>query len=148
MKKRICLLLALLLALLAFSACGGDDPSGESVLYPKKSIDLDLSKLSSTMLYAAITNMVSSPESYLGRVVRVTGDFLIYNDTTRDIYSCLVSDATVCCAQDVEFVLEGNPTYPDDYPEVGQTITVTGVFDTYVEDGYTYCHLIHAEISH
>lgn len=51
-----------------------------------------------------------------------------------------------CCAQGLEFVLAGDYTYPEDYPELGTEITVTGTFQTYEEDGYLYCHLIDARM--
>lgn len=61
-------------------------------------------------------------------------------------YACVIADATACCSQGLEFVLEGDYTYPDDYPELGTDITVVGTFDTYDENGQTYCHLIDAKL--
>ena len=60
-------------------------------------------------------------------------------------YACVIADATACCQQGLEFVLSGNHTFPDDYPEVGEEITVTGTFGTYEEGGYQYCQLTEAE---
>ena len=31
--------------------------------------------------------------------------------------------------------------YPDDYPDIDSEICVVGVFDTYPENGFTYCTL-------
>ena len=41
----------------------------------------------------------------------------------------------------------GERRYPDDYPAVYGELTVTGVFDTYEESGYTYLQLIDAVMS-
>ncbi len=49
-----------------------------------------------------------------------------------------------CCAQGIEFVLAGEYTYPDDYPEEGSYIKVAGVFDTYEDEEYIYCTLRNA----
>jgi len=36
-------------------------------------------------------------------------------------------------------------SYPDDFPEEGEEICVTGVFSTYEENGNMYCTLMDAE---
>ena len=56
----------------------------------------------------------------------------------------MIPDATACCSQGIEFLLDGNYTYPNDYPQIGTEITVEGVFDTYYEGAYRYCQLINA----
>ena len=57
--------------------------------------------------------------------------------------ACLISDATACCAQGVEFVLSQPP---EEYPELGSMVTVTGVFSTYESSGMTYIRLEEASI--
>lgn len=99
--------------------------------------------------------MLSAPENYIGKKVKMSGQFAIYQPaesdgqaSTEQIYfACLIADATACCQQGIEFVLNGDYKFPDDYPELGTEITVTGEFQTYMEDGYRYCHLINAEFS-
>ena len=53
-------------------------------------------------------------------------------------------DAAACCAQGLEFEPESTLSYPDDYPEPGAEITVTGTFDSYKEevDGNTCIYLV------
>ena len=46
----------------------------------------------------------------------------------------------------MEFILTDDHSYPDDYPEEGEQITVVGVFDTYMEGDYTYCILTNAKL--
>ena len=59
----------------------------------------------------------------------------------------MISDATACCSQGIEFVLDGNYSYPEDYPSIGTEITVVGKFNYYTEDDfYTYCQLLNAEM--
>ena len=60
--------------------------------------------------------------------------------------SCIIQDATACCAQGIEFELADKRTYPDDYPEIDEEICVVGVFDTYKEGEYTYCTLRNAKL--
>lgn len=80
------------------------------------------------------------PEEFLGKIVKLPGNFSVaYNqDKTKQYFGCLVSDKSACCTLGVEFELPAGYTYPDDYPELDEEITVQGTFDTYDEDGYTY----------
>ncbi len=111
-------------------------------------IDVDLTLLSSTMVYSEVYNMMFTPEDYVGKTIKMTGAFAYYKDETtgKQYYACIITDATACCAQGIEFVLKGNYTYPEDYPELEETITVQGVFDLYDEDGYKYCRLLDAKM--
>lgn len=140
MRKISYMLLACALCA-ALSGCGSS--KGESV----DSIDVDLTQLSSTMVYSEVSNMSSEPDSYEGKIVKMTGSFTAWHDDTKDktYYTCLVSDATSCCAQGLEFVLK-EPREETDYPKEGEMITVVGTFGTYEEDGYIYCQLSDAKL--
>ena len=118
-------------------------------------VDVDLTVLSSTMVYSEGYNMLYFyPEDYYGKNVKMTGQFNVYqwvdeSGIVADMpvaYACIISDATACCAEGVEFVLEGDYTYPDDYPELGTEITVIGEFQSYEENGVTWYHLVNARM--
>lgn len=111
-------------------------------------LDVDLTTLSSTMVYSEVYNMMYEPDRYVGKRIKMDGQFAVYEDpNTGAVYTaCIIIDATACCSQGLEFVLAGEKTYPDDYPELGSEITVTGVFQLYDENGATYCHLVDAEM--
>ena len=111
-------------------------------------LDVDLTTLSSTMVYSEVYNMMYEPDRYVGKRIKMNGQFAVYEDpNTGAVYTaCIIMDATACCSQGLEFVLAGEKTYPDDYPELGSEITVTGVFQLYDENGTTYCHLVDAEM--
>ena len=115
----------------------------------KSDVDVDLSKMSATAVYSEVYNMLVTPEDYVGKTVRMRGAFQSYYspDAGRVYCYCVIPDATACCEQGIEFVLAGDPVYPDDYPEEGETITVKGVFDTYMEGKIEYCNLVSAELS-
>lgn len=115
---------------------------------PAGDLDVDLTTLSSTMVYSEVYNMMYYPDNYLEKLVRMKGAFSYFQDeeTGQQYFACIISDATACCAQGIEFVLEGDFVYPDDYPNVGDEITVTGIFETYDEDGYMYCRLREANL--
>lgn len=107
-------------------------------------IDVDLTNMSSTMVYSEVYNMVSSPDNYLGKKVKMKGSFAYGEGEDRYYFACIISDATACCAQGIEFVTKDERNFPDDYPASGDEITVVGVFDTYMEGQYRYCQLIDA----
>ena len=107
-------------------------------------VDIDLTLLSSTMVYSEVYNMVYDPESYEGKTVKITGIFLSYEVDGKIYFSCIIPDATACCAQGLEFELKDNYIYPDDYPEQGAEITILGTFTMYQEEyeGNYYMFLI------
>lgn len=111
---------------------------------------IDLTKMSSTMVYSKVYDMQLYPEKYIGSTVKATGVFVIYTDVvTKNIYtSVLVADAAACCSQGLEFVWAGEHTYPTDYPELETEITVTGTFSTYTENDQTYITLNNAELEY
>ena len=182
MKRLFCLLLTVCM-MASLCACGKDvgndtlssdeeaSASAESIPTPKEQetseeseqpqassngVDVDLTVLSSTMVYSEVYNMLYFyPEDYYGKTVKMTGQFNVYqwvdeSGIVADMpvaYACIISDATACCAEGVEFVLEGDYTYPDDYPELGTEITVIGEFQPYEENGMTWYHLVNARLA-
>ena len=106
-------------------------------------VDLDLTKMSATMIYSTIFDMLIMPEDYVEKIIKVKGWFETYMDTkSRELYyAVLVPDATACCQQGLEFVWKGNHAYPDDFPKPGQDITVTGIYKMIENDGISYNYL-------
>ncbi len=145
MKKIYCFMI-MAAVLLSLTACGGEQAS--AVTDTQDRIDVDLTQLSSTMVYSEVYNMMVTPDSYIGKNVKLKGQFTVYqNQSSGDYYyTVIIADAASCCSQGLEFVLAGNHDYPADYPEDGEEITVIGEFQTYQEGDYSYCHLINAEI--
>ena len=185
MKRLFCLLLAVcMMVFLCSCGKGGGEDAGNDTLSsdeeasasaeiiptpnqqetPEKSgqaqpsagkVDVDLTVLSSTMVYSEVYNMLyNDPAYYLGKTVKARGEFSIYQLVTDGVlqpnpvsYACIISDAAACCAEGMEFVLEGNYTYPDDYPELGAEITVIGEFQSYEENGLIWYHLVNARLA-
>ena len=110
---------------------------------------LDLSVLSGTVVYAEVFHMVTEPEDFLGKTIRVKGIYLSSYSEAADkrYFNCLIPDATACCAQGVEFEPKAGYAYPDQFPPEESVITVTGTFDTYLEEGYQYCVLRDADFT-
>lgn len=180
MKRLLCLLLAAL-TVLGLGACGEKSgaPAGETTFpttaseeqtlpletgeteqtetAPSKdtgeSAFVDLTALSSTMVYAEVFAMMSSPEDYVGKTVKMQGIFskgqLYAAGSLNDggtVFACVIQDATACCAQGIPFELAGDHAYPQDYPELGDTITVVGTFEIHQQEGMQFCRLRDAEL--
>ena len=139
----LCLMITVLSVCLPFHAgAEAADPAEPPV------IDLDMSGMSGTVVYAQIYNLLSDPAPWLGKIIRMAGYYSFYNDQEQGVvyHACIIPDATACCAQGIEFVWAGEHNWPDDYPEDGTDITVTGRLEIYEENGYSYLHLVDAEV--
>lgn len=155
MKKIIAIILALVLSL-SFVACSknsdkNDNSNSKSTTKATettteaKSVDLDLTQLSSTVVYSEVYNMLITPDDYKGKIIKMKGQFNQYtDDETGKIYnSVIIPDATACCQQGLEFELSDktNPNF-----EQNTEITVVGTFDTYSDGKFLYCYLKNAKI--
>ena len=103
--------------------------------------DVDLTVMSATMVYSEVYNMMYYPETYVGKVIKIKGQYAISEMGEMRYDLCIIKDATACCAQGMEFLLTDAYVYPKDYPEVGDEIELVGTFDTYYEGEYLYCTL-------
>lgn len=166
MKKITAILLAALLMLAGLTACGGgsagNDEQSEAdttaslnvvtTIFPvydwirniagTDNTDADISKLSSTMVYSVVYDMVTRPNEYIGKKIRMSGTMSTYHDEETGVtyYACLIADATACCAQGIEFQTT-DEFDPSEYPAVGEPVTVLGTYDLYEENGVQYCVL-------
>lgn len=105
--------------------------------------DFDLTKMSATMIYSTIFDMLIMPEDYVEKVIKVKGWFETYTnpETGELFYAVVVPDATACCQQGLEFIWPGDHHYPADFPNPGQDVTVTGRYKLVDKDGFTYNYL-------
>ena len=120
-----------------------EDVENKLDLSTTEGVDVDLTLLSSTLVYAEVYNMMYYPEDYVGKIIKMKGSFNVYTDTKKgiDYLAVLVADATACCQQGLEFTWEGHK-YPEDYPKMGTEMTVTGEVELYEEDGFMYLRII------
>lgn len=145
--------------LLGVSMClaGCDDNSSSNIsdkidevssVADEQGVDYDLTEFSSTMVYSQLYNMLMTPDEYLGKTIKMSGTFDIFDDpkTGKTYYGCIVTDTAGCCSQGLEFATSENIDNPEDLPKMGDKITVQGVLDSYEEDGLTYYRLKESEI--
>jgi len=114
-------------------------------------VDYDLTIMGSDMVYATVYQMMTDPDTYVGKVFRIRGNYNTawYEPTGQYYQYVVISDATACCAQGLEFVWEdGSHIYPDEYPQQNAEIEVTGIYEIYQEEGDNnlYCRLNNASL--
>ena len=127
----------------------GDAGKGKSSKSKSKTnsnkIDVDLNNLNANVVYAQVFQMMTEPDKFIGKRIRMSGQFNVYaaeeGNPSGEYYAIIIADAQACCQQGIEFVWPGH-TYPDGFPEVKSNASVTGIFEVYEENGKKYCRLI------
>lgn len=129
----------------------GDVGKGKSSKSKSKTkgnkIDVDLNNLNANVVYSQVFLMMTEPDKFIGKRIRMSGQFNVYaaeegnpNGVT-EYYAIIIADAQACCQQGIEFVWPGH-TYPEGFPEVKSNASVTGIFEVYEENGKKYCRLV------
>ena len=132
MKKLFALVLAAA-ALFCLASCGETSGGDEGPA-------VDLTAMNEQMRYAYLYDIINDPDRYIGKRIRLSGEYQNgYDDDMQDYYHlCLVYDPTACCALSVEFIKGGNVP---DYPEPGTGIVIEGVLDSYSVAGRIYRYI-------
>lgn len=104
-------------------------------------VEVDLTGLSSTMVFAEVAAMVRAPEDYVGKTVRMQGQLAVYEANPAlgidYFYTVVIEDATACCQQGLEFIWEGG-----ELPEAGTELVVTGTYEEYDCGGFPSYHIV------
>ena len=133
------------------SQTSGTPSQEENKTYEYTDIDIDMTEFGSDLIYATIYQMMTDPDSYIGKTIRIEGMYYSswYEETNQNYYYVLIQDAMACCSQGIEFIWgDDTHVYPDEYPSETTEVIVTGVFETYTEQGdpNLYCRLANAEL--
>ena len=158
--RQLCLFSILLLFTFCAGSCAVQAPAADPVQPAAEAeqtepasapaaIDLDLKGLSGVVVYAQVNNLVTDYPSWLGKTIRIEGYYSVTEGGDGTVYhACIIPDATQCCAQGLEFVWTGEHAYPDDYPEEGAGIIVTGRLELYrdLAIGTDFLHLVDADL--
>lgn len=146
MKTR---LITLCLILLCASGCDGgaekDNAPVGAAQTGETRVDIDLTALNSTLVYAQVSDMLNNPLNYLGKTVKMNGPYfpLYYKALNRSYHYVIIEDAAACCQGGMEFILNSS----GDYPEDGDRIEIAGVFKSYEEYGTEVYYLAVDSIS-
>lgn len=150
MKKSFILALFIVVfcALASLPAVANDTPPAGKGARPARP-DVDLASMSSTMVFSQVSNMLLSPDNYMGKRIRMKGKLVILqaedeeNDNKKETYfGCLIADALACCSQGLLFVPKDVSSYLASSPKEGDDIVVVGTFDVFMDHGQKVVHLV------
>lgn len=96
-----------------------------------KPVDIDLTRMSGTMVYAQVYQMVTHPGKYVGKRIKMKGVFSSYYDDVvkKRFFGCVIADALACCSQGLAFELAKSRKYPEEFPAEGAAIIIVGDFE-------------------
>ena len=142
MKKVLTVLLAFcMLFSVTLCLCACDDEEDvqgaeTSKTVTEKKVDIDCTKLSSTLAYNKVYQIMYDPTEFAGQRVKIKGTFSKGTITGggNQHYFVDVYDNTACCSAWLTFTWSGH-AYPDEFPTNGEEITVTGKITTFTENG-------------
>jgi len=151
MKNFIYVLLMICIAGLVFTGCSGagNNENRAAAAGAAEGIDLDISVMSDTLAFAQVSVLFDNPDEYFGKTIKISGLYNSshYEETEQYYHYLVISDASICCKQAVEFKWAGESPYPDDYPGEDTKILITGKFSSYDEDGFMYCYLAVSDLT-
>ena len=139
MKKKIIVIVMMSFLLLNMVGCESDEEQGNYVTGES----IDLTEMSDTMSYVSLTNILMDPYANSGKKIKLKGKYTINIDenTGKEYPTCINEDATNCCFVMIEFLQGKEAKYPDDYPEVDESIIIEGIFEIYEDNEKKYCRL-------
>ena len=148
MKKKL-LVIAALFTLL--TGCGSKIESSEIpleidtshmvVVSPHMDADIDFSVMDDEEMEKQYSSIVTFPESYIGKTMKMTGFLRYAYDNDENVYPTCVVVLEDGCELSLEFVLFG-----EDYPNEYDYFTVAGTFEKYEQNGNAYFHLENARL--
>ena len=128
----------ILIAVLAFCmifalvGCVDDDNTTDTV------IDFDLVAMEPNSTYAMFQNLNKNTNEYLNKSFKIPGTYCLMSDGSHTVY---FSDS--CCAEYIEFKLKGVDA---EYPELYESVVITGIGGQKTVDGQQHFYLYDAEI--
>ena len=128
------LLLFLSCAFLAGCAQNSAEPPDNSVDVVDV-IDVDLSALSITMVYAELNNILNNPNAYAGKRIKMGGPYYSVDspESGQRNHYVAVEVADSCCVMGLEFTWDGEDAFPNGYPGEWEQIEVTGLYKSETE---------------
>ena len=137
--KKLCVMFVPVLIFMAFSVSYGKQDKTSAA----KDV-IDMTKMSKIMVYSNLYGIMSEPDKYVGKKVIMEGTFSSFYDTDSNerYYACMVQDAGACCTMGIQIVPAQKYLNREKIPKEDAEITVTGIFDTYEQNGITFCRLI------
>ena len=128
----------LLLCLICVLTTGCKDSKSQITAEPdSKKVDVDLTALGSTMVYAEVYTMMTKPDDYIGKTIKANGPYVTSLYEGSYYHFVLVDGVDSCCPEGLMFVWSGENSYPEEETR----IEVVGVFGSYEGFDFPYYYL-------
>ena len=113
----------------------------QSVFAAKAPKTIDLTKLSSAIVYAQVYNMLMEADNYNGSHIKMNGTYYENTDINQGpLFKCvIVTDVTGCCSAGFD-VIKADESIK--FPKHLSQIEVEGTFIVKEEDGLTRTYLV------
>ena len=108
--------------------------SGEKPVIKK--INYDLTKMNYNMISSLLFDFIINPKKYAGKSVKIDGQFETSVHENKRYFAVIKWDVTGCCPAGLDFIPPEDLNFPEDFPEKGTAVTVTGILQ-YTEDEET-----------
>ncbi len=106
--------------------------AAQKELTKDKIFDVDLTKMSNTIIYSQIYDIVANQKNYINKTINLVGtlDSQYYDSVGQTLSFIIINDAIGCCPQGLEL------RFPDDVelPATDTIIGVQGTMITYTEE--------------
>ncbi len=108
--------------------------------------DIDLTTMSSTMVFSQIYDIMVNYNDYIGQSINLVGNFntMYYEEISQTLNFVVINDATGCCPQGLELKFADESI---ELPESGTIIGIQGQFTTYKEGEFEYFCILVDELS-
>lgn len=165
MKRKICLALIFVLALMFVTGCSDnsksestednktayseEDPYAEEEKAIDSSLGLDLTTFEFQDAYDIAQGVIANPKKYEGTTIKMGGYYeAATSEGTKEVIHAVVWDGDdSCCDPSFEFVLKDGYKYPDDYPKPNEKIEIEGVLKSFKQGDNVFYHLEDAELT-
>lgn len=133
----------------------GEQPATETLPPEQAKVDIDLTKFNSNMLYAEVYNMGLSPEDYINKTIKITGQLGYYQEFDKEglpvsgkkIPVCVINDTMACCWLAIEFAPADEASFFNNCPDIGSVITITGMCNIFTDkSGFQIIQLNNAKV--
>ena len=108
-------------------------------------VDMDLTALGENMMRAEVVNIMTNPDEYLDKTIKVSGSYYrVFEQVTGRIQNIVaVFEVDSCCPPEGLEIIVGDfiDPYSFDFPLEGTKIEVIGVFSTYEMQGFDFYYL-------
>lgn len=150
MLKKSCVWVLVIFISLCFTGCSHENLNISSEKNAE-TIDVDMTEFNKQMTYAQVLAFYMSPKDYLGKTIKLRGNFDYYYELDENSnhipdklhFGIVVTDAMECCSLPIDFIPKEDEKMIE-LTDQGAEIIVTGKLEQYEEPWGAFFYLSNA----